>query len=72
MLIHLSKFEFHSKGKQIIAAQNIENKNSTSTQGKESLVSLTYYACSCSHSFFLPPFQTSHSINSGVLESYGF
>ena len=35
MLIHLSKFEFHSKGKQIIAAQNIENKNST--QGKQQM-----------------------------------
>ena len=35
MLIHLSKFEFDSKGKQIIAAQNIENKNST--QGKKQM-----------------------------------
>ena len=55
MLIHLNKFELHSKGKQIIAAQNIENKNSTPTQGKESLLSLSCYACSDSCGVF-PPF----------------
>ena len=40
MLIHLSKFEFHSKGKQIVVVQNIENKNPTPTQEKYSLLSL--------------------------------
>ena len=40
MLIHLSKFEFRSKGRQIIVVQNIENKNPTPTQEKYSLLSL--------------------------------
>ena len=39
MLIHLSKFEFHSKGKQIIAVQDIENK--TPLHPREIIFALT-------------------------------
>jgi hypothetical protein len=58
ILIYLSKLEFLSKGKQLIAVQNRENKNFNPTQGKESLLSLYSYACS-DYSTFPPPFQTS-------------
>ena len=57
MLIHLSKFEFHFKRKQIIAVQNIENKNSIRTKGNN-LCSHSCYACSDSCTFF-QPFQIS-------------